>query len=113
MSSSILSNPSKNKTTKTKPTSKTLPSPDPNQSPTLLHQTRFSHILAHCRQIWAPHTDFDLACNWVNLDNVQGWSIEIRKAYGDAVHVKEFWTMPKKTEEKAWGAMEGILGGWG
>ncbi|KAE9971067.1 hypothetical protein BLS_004634 [Venturia inaequalis] len=74
-----------------------------------LHEERIESILIACQRIWGSYTDFDLGCKWVEQDGVQGWSVQIRKAYGDRVGVQEMWTLVKETEEEAWTNMGELL----
>lgn len=98
-------NPKKDNTSKDSTQNKTPKTKTPEE----LQEERVESILKQCRRIWGSETDYDLDCKWVKLDEVEGWSVEIRKRYGDAVGAKEFWTLPKETEEEAWVTMDYIV----
>lgn len=74
-----------------------------------VHEERIERMLTACRRIWGSYTDFDLDCKLVEQDGVKGWSVQIRKAYGDRLGVQEMWTLVKETEEEAWVNMEELL----
>lgn len=74
-----------------------------------VHEERLDRILKCCHRLWGSYIDFDLDCKWVELDGVKGYSVQIRKRYGELVGKQEMWTMPKETEGEAWVNMEDLL----
>lgn len=93
-------NPQKDSTKSKAPDSKTAEE---------LHEERLDRMLKSCHRLWGSYNDFDLDCKWVELDGVEGYSVQIRKRYGELVGKQEMWTMVKETEEKAWVNMEDVL----
>ncbi|TID13001.1 hypothetical protein E2P81_ATG09922 [Venturia nashicola] len=74
-----------------------------------VQEERIERMVTSCRRIWGSYTDFDLDCRWVEQDGIQGWSVQMRKSYGDRVGAQEMWTLVKATEEEAWLDMEELL----